>query len=371
LQSSPTEKSEAEESAAPGRIRGVSAVVCNFNGEHYLEDCLRAIEAQAGVDEILLVDDASTDGSVALVRERFPGVRVLELETNSGPCVARNAGMRAARHPFVLAVDNDAILRPDVVQKLRAALEDHPHCALAQPRSVVHDDPERIHYDSGSFHYVGLLALRNFYTRVAEAEGEGVVEVDVLIGICALMDKQVVLASGGYDEAFFYLSEDYDLAYRLRMQGVRLLSVEDAIVLHRGGTAGLSFRGGGYPERRAFLHSRNRWRILVKCYAARTLIVAAPGILVYELVWLLFMLKSRHFRSYLSGKRAFFEQLRDTLQQRDELQARRTVSDRELLVGGPLTLSPSLVESPLSAFAARCLDRVLRAWWFLVRRVAG
>jgi len=53
------------------------------------------------------------------------------------------------------------------------------------------------------------------------------------------------------------------------------------------------------------------------------------------------------------------------------LQARRTVSDRELLVGGPLTLSPSLVESPLSAFAARCLDRVLRAWWFLVRRVAG
>jgi GT2 family glycosyltransferase len=353
------------------RIQGVSAIVCNFNGEEYLEDCLRAIQAQAGVDELLVVDDASTDGSVALMRERFPAVRVIELERNSGPCVARNVGMRAAKQRWILAVDNDAVLRPDVVTKLRAALEEHPEFALAQPRSVMHDDPERIHYDSGSFHYVGLLALRNFYTRVAEAEGEGVVEVDALIGICALMDREVVLTSGGYDEAFFYLSEDYELAYRLRMQGVRILAVEDAIVLHRGGTAGLSFRGGGYPERRAFLHSRNRWRILLKCYATRTLIVAAPGILVYELVWLLFMIKSRHFLSYLAGKRAFFGQLGDTLTKRAVLQSRRTVPDRKLLVGGPLTLSPSLVESPAAAFASRALDRVLRAWWFLVRWLAG
>lgn len=354
-----------------GRIQGISAVVCNYNGEHYLEDCLRAVRAQQGIDEILVVDDASTDGSVALVRSRYPSVRVIALEENSGPCVARNAGMRAARNRWVLAVDNDAVLRPDVVTKLRSALEDHPEFSLAQPRSVIYDEPDRIHYDSGFFHYVGVLALRNFYTPIEEAEGEGVLEVDALIGICVLMDREIVLNSGGYDEAFFYLSEDYELAYRLRMQGIRFLAVEEAIVLHRGGTEGLSFRGGGYPERRAFLHSRNRWRILLKCYSARTLIFTAPGILLYELVWLVFVIKSGHFLAYLSGKRAFFGQFRDTLTMRAVLQARRRVPDRELLVGGPLTFSPSLVESRFGANVQRTLDGALRGWWFLVRWLAG
>ncbi len=354
-----------------GRIQGVSAVVCNYNGEHYLEDCLRSIQAQVGVDEILVVDDASTDGSVALVRSRFPDVRVIELDKNSGPCVARNAGMRAAQHRWILAVDNDAVLRPNVVIRLRTALEDRPDFMLAQPRSVMFDEPDRIHYDSGSFHYVGLLSLRNFYTPLEEAEGEGAVEVDALIGICVLMDREVVLMNGGYDEAFFYLSEDYELAYRLRMQGERFLSVEDAIVLHRGGTEGLSFRGGGYPERRAFLHSRNRWRLLLKCYHARTLIVAAPGILLYELVWLAFMVKSGHLLPYLSGKRAFFGQLGDTLTKRSVLQARRRLPDRQLLVGGPLTFSPSLVESRFGANVQKTLNALLRTWWILVRWLAG
>ena len=353
------------------RIQGVSAVVCNYNGEAYLEECLRSIQDQPGVDEILVVDDASTDGSVALVRARFPDVRVIQIEKNSGPCVARNAGMRAAQHRWVLAVDNDAVLRPHAVGLLRRALEDHPQFMLAQPRSVLYDEPDRVHYDSGSFHYVGLLSLRNFYTPLEEAEGEGVVEVDVLIGICALMDRDVVLSNGGYDEAFFYLSEDYELAYRLRMQGERFASVEEAIVLHRGGTEGLSFRGGGYPERRAFLHSRNRWRILVKCYSWRTLIVAAPGILLYELVWLAFMVKSGHLRPYLAGKRSFFEQLAGALTMRAVLQTRRRLPDRKLLVGGPLTFSPSLVESRFGENARRVLDAALRTWWFLARWLAG
>src|SRR5262249_36806372 len=99
------------------RIAAVSAVVCNYNGERYLEDCLRAVLAQEP-DEVLVVDDASTDGSVALVRARFPAVEVLVLDRNRGPCAARNAGMRAARQRWVLAVDNDAVLEPDVLAKL-------------------------------------------------------------------------------------------------------------------------------------------------------------------------------------------------------------------------------------------------------------
>ena len=369
-------------SAEPGhepRVDRISAVVCNYNGEAYLEACLASVLAQEGLDEVLLVDDASTDASLALVRERFPTVRVVELARNSGPCVARNAGMRAARNRWILAVDNDAVLAPDVLPRLRAALEARPDVSLAQVRSVLHDEPERVHYDGGRFHYVGLLSLRNFYRPLAEAragderegDGSGVVEADALIGICVLLDRDPVLASGGYDEAFFYLAEDFELSYRLRLMGERLVSVGEALVRHRGGTEGLSFRGGGYPARRAYLHSRNRWRILIKCWAGRTLLAAAPGLLLYELVWLLFVGLRGHLGEHLRGKRDVLSQLGPLLEQRRAVQRLRRVRDRELLVGGPLTLSPSLVASAPARLAAGMLDAGLRAWWALGRLVAG
>ncbi len=356
---------------ASQRIEAISAVVCNFNGAEYLKECLDSILAQDGIDQVIVVDNASEDGSVDLVRKSFPTVELIEREVNDGPCGARNEGMRRARHRWVLAVDNDAVLRPDVVPKLRQALEGHPERAVAQPRSVVYDRPDQVHYDGGGFHYVGLLSLRNFYRPLAEAEGHGVVPADALIGICLLLDRERVLGVGGYDEHFFYLAEDFDLALRLRQSGMQLVSVEDAIVLHKGGTQGLSFRGGGYPRRRAYLHSRNRWHLMAKCYAWRTLFVAFPGILVYELVWSLFALLQGHLGAHLAGKWAFFKELPQTLRGRREVQAKRRVRDRELLVGGPLTFSPSLLGSAPARLCAGALDSLLRAWWWLARPLAG
>jgi len=355
----------------PQRIEAISAVVCNYDGERYLEECLRSLVGQERVDEVIVVDNASTDGSVALVRERFPDVTVLEMERNDGPGSARNAGMRAARNRWVLAVDNDAVLTPSVAARLAAALEARPDAVVAQPRSVLYDDPGRVHYDAGRFHYCGLLSLRNFYRPLAEAEGEGTVEVDALIGIAPLVDRDALLASGGYDEDFFYLAEDFDLALRLRLDGHRLLAVEDALVLHRGGTAGLSFRGGGYPERRAYLHARNRWMLMLKGYRLRTLLFAAPGILVYETVFTLFSLAQGHLKAQLSGKAAALGCWRELMRKRREIQARRRVADRDLFVGGPLTISPSLVASAPARLAIGVLDGILRAWWALVRPLAG
>lgn len=357
-------------SARLARIPAVSAVVCNYNGEGYLTECLESVRAQ-GVDEVIVVDDASSDGSVALVRARFPEVQLLRLERNSGPCAARNAGMRAARNRWVLAVDNDAVLAPDVLAKLRAALEAHPEACLAQTRSVYFDEPTRVHYDGGGFHYLGLIALRNAHTPLSAAVGTGVVAADALVAICALLDREVVLGLGGYDEELFYLAEDLDLSLRLRLAGEHLLSVEDALVRHRGGTAGLSFRGGGYPRRRVFLHARNRRRILLKCYRVRTLLLILPAFAFYECVWLAFALRKGEFGALVAGRLAFLRALPSTLRARRALQPRRRVRDRDVLVGGPLTLSPSLVAGGGAQRVARLLDRVLRAWWRLVRPFSG
>ena len=360
---------------APGpaarRVGPVSAVVVNWQGERYLPACLDAL-GSLDLDEIVVVDNASTDGGLLLLAARYPRVRVVHAGENAGPARARNLGMRAARNRFVLALDNDAVVTPGLLELLVAAAEARPDAAVVQPRSVFAADPGRVHYDGGALHYAGLIALRNFYVPRARASGEGVCEVGAAVSVCLLVDRDALLALGGYDERFFILFEDLDLSFRLRARGHAILAVEDAIVRHDQGTAGLSFRAGwSYPASRVFYHSRNRWLYLAKCYSARTLAVAAPGLVLYELVWLVFALAQGGLGAWLRGKWEVLDGWRETRTRRRAFQAARTVRDRELLVGGPLTLTPGLRANPLTRALAALLDRSLRAVWWLARRGAG
>lgn len=357
-------------SAAP-----VSVVVCNYNGVSYLPACLDAIarlaEVDGRIDECIVVDNASTDASLTLLAERQKTderLSVLEMPSNDGPASARNAGMRAARNRWVLALDNDATPRPDMLAKLRAALAAHPGTPVLQPRSVFRHEPDRVHYDGGSLHCAGLIALRNFYTPLAQAEGEGVVAVDVAVSVCLLVDRDRILALGGYEPSYFILFEDLDLSYRLRMAGDRILSVEDAIVEHDAGTPGVSFRKGtDYPSRRVFYHSRNRWLFLLRCYSARTLLLLSPALLLYELVWLGFAVSQGGLGSYVRGKAEVFRRRHELRSARAEIQARRLRADGGLLVGGPLTLTPSLRQGLLKRLVQGTLDLFVRAWWAVVR----
>ncbi len=350
----------------------VSVVVVNWNGELYLDECLTAVAALRGeVGEVLVVDNASTDRSLSILAEGHPTVQVLRMEGNFGPARARNAGMRAARNRWVLALDNDAIVLPDTLEKLAAAAaETGDRVAIAQPRSVFFGDRGRVHYDGGSLHYAGLIALRNFYRPIPEAEGRGVVEVGCAVAVALLVDRDAILAAGGYDETFFILFEDLDLSYRLRALGSRILSVEEAIVLHKGGTSGLSYREGpSYPASRVFFHSRNRWLFLAKDYRAWTLFAALPGLAVYEAAWFGFALASGGLGSWCRGKLQFLRLLPRVLRERRAFQARRLCSDRALLVGGPLTVTPAIGGANSKRMLLRALDQLLRAWWGIARHL--
>ena len=354
------------------KIDAVSVVVCNYNGEAHLDECLGAIQALRGpIDEIVLVDNQSTDGSLELVRRNFPNVRIVEAGSNGGPAPARNLGMREARNRWVFAVDNDAVLEADVLEKLVAATEQHPGTCIAQPRSVFHSEPSRVHYDGGAFHYVGLIALRNFYVPLAQAVGEGTLAVDCSVSVALLVDRDALLAAGGYDERYFILFEDLDLSYRMRLEGRTILSVEDAICHHKGGTPGISYREGpSYPRSRVFYHSRNRWLFIAKCYGLRTLIVALPGMLVYELVWFLFALLGGNVLGWIEGKLAFLRYAKETLRLRREVQSRRKLRDRDLLEPGPLTTTPDLATKPLRRLVLGWLNGALSLWWKLARGLA-
>lgn len=350
-------------------LGAIHAVVCNYNGREHLPPCLKALAAQTRRPaSVVVVDNASDDGSRELVARDFPDVRLIALERNEGPCPARNRGLEEVEGEWVLLVDNDAVLAPDVLEKLERAALTRPDAAVIQPRSVVDSDPATVHYDGGELHFCGLFALRNFFKPLAQAEGAGTLEVGGAIAVALLVRRELLRELGGFDPAYFVLFEDLDLSMRLRLAGHPILSVEDAICRHRGGTAGISFRGAiDYPRRRAFLHSYNRWRYLAKCHSWRSLVLGFPALALYELVWAAFTAKSGNFGAYLAGKREFLRGFGELRRARERVQSTRTRRDAEILVGGPLTIAPQIARGGLTSLALRGLDGVLRAWWALVR----
>jgi GT2 family glycosyltransferase len=285
--------------------------------------------------------------------------------------------MRAAHHRWVLALDNDAICTPSMLSQLCAAVAARSEIAIAdvaiaQPRSVFATEPGRVHYDGGSLHYAGLIALRNFYTPLEDAVGHGTIDVNCAVAVALLVDRDALLALGGYDETMFILFEDLDLSFRLRATGRRILSVEDAIVLHAGGTPGISFREGPtYPGSRVFFHSRNRWTYMAKCFRKRTILVALPGLALYELTWFAFALLSGSIGPWWRGKRAFLALRPHIRRERARFQSARTRNDRDLLVPGPLTVTPALRASALRRALISSLGAMLALWWKIVRPLAG
>lgn len=348
----------------------ISAAVCTFNSRDDLRDCLASLEAQQGVsfDEIIVVDNASTDGTGSMVEQEFPAVRLIRLETNDGPCPARNRGLEEASNRLVFQVDSDVIVLADCVARLEAEFHAAGDAAVVFPRAVHADDPQVVHYDGGSFHYAGVMALRNFYRPLSECSME-VEDVDAFISLAALVDRDRLLEVGGYDPVYFILFEDHDLSYRIRLCGYRIRALPQALVHHRSGTAGISFRGGDvYPSRRLFLHSRNRWLVLLKCYRLRTLLLCLPGALLLGVAYVGFALSQGALTEYLRAKGSLLGQLSHVRRERRRLAALRKLRDRELLGAPDLTFSPKIDRSRGGSRMERALCAALRAWWIVVRR---
>lgn len=350
----------------------VTAVVVNWNGKHYLEQCLRSILDQAPPPaEVILADNHSTDGSREFVAERFPTVRIIDTGENLGPGRARNAGVEQATHDRVLLVDNDVVLQPGALASLTDVLDAHPDAGMVSARSLCHDQPDVVHYGGADLHFLGLLVLHDFFQPLSSATSPSG-PVGGAAALCFLIEKARYLEVGGFHEELFFYFEDTDFAWRLRLAGHQLWLAPDAHVLHRGGTAGLSLRDGSpMPPARTYYHSRNRWAVLLTCLHWRSLIVLLPAQMLYSCVHFAFAIGQGHGLAFMRGKPALLSMLPQILRWRRAAQRQRRARDRDLLVAAPLTLNPGIADSGFKAAVRRALDRCYAAYWWIARPYCG
>ena len=351
----------------------ISAIVVNWNGREYLTRCLDALLRQTPApDEVLLIDNHSTDESREFVVANYPTVRVIDTGRNGGPCFARNIGVAKARHEICLLIDNDVVLHPGALATMRAQLDADPSAAMVQARSLCGDDESVVHYDGGELHFLGTLVLHNWYRPIADATvPEG--PVGAAVALCFLTRKAAFTAVGGFDENLFILYEDNEFSYKLRMRGHTVWLCAAAHCTHLAGTADLSMRGrdARYPGRRTYLHSKNRWYVLLTCMRWRTLILTIPAQLVYGAVYAAFGHQRGHVRDWWRGKWELFLLLPCALRARRVAQRGRTVPDRRILASAPMTLNPGLAETGGKAVLRRALDRFFAGYWWLVRGLCG
>jgi N-acetylglucosaminyl-diphospho-decaprenol L-rhamnosyltransferase len=221
----------------------VVAVTVTLNGLPWIEQCLESLR---GV-ETVVVDHGSTDGTLELVRERFPDVRVIE-QDNKGYGAGLNAGFRSAAPRYYLVINSDAWVVRDAVERLVAFADVHPGAAVVAPRLSNPDGslqrsvrgfptPWRL---ATEYFFLRKLAPRSRLLNAFYAGGfdhDEPREVEWTMGSAFLVRREAWETVGVFDESFFLFSEETDLFYRFHLAGWSIWFVPDAEVVHVGGAS--------------------------------------------------------------------------------------------------------------------------------------
>lgn len=248
----------------------VSVIVVNWNGRAHLEVCLGALLAQTlpGL-EIVLVDNASSDDSLAFVQARFgAAVRVVALADNRGYAGGLNAGIRAARGRTLLALNSDTDMAPDCCARLLAAADAHPTTGLFAPKILAFDD-RTVLDNVGHLLYADGLSRGRGRLEIDRGQYDAEVEIVLPSGCAVLLRRALLVDVGLFDEDLFAYCDDTDLGLRARLAGWRCRAVPGAVVYHKYSAA-----SAAYSPLKAFLVERNRAWVAVKCLPLPLLLVS-------------------------------------------------------------------------------------------------
>jgi len=228
----------------------VSVVIVSWNAREYLRDCLASIRQTANdcVSEIIVVDNASADGSPEMVREQFPEVVLIETGSNLGFARANNLGMKDAKSEYFALVNSDVVVQRGCLQQLVSFMDEQPSSGLSGPRIVGKDG--RLQGSCRLFPTVWnnvcrILAVDRVFPNVPFLSGHEMrhfqhdvcVEAEVLSGCFWMARRSAVENVGGLDERFFFYMEDVDWCRRFHEHGWSVFFVPEAVAVHHGGAS--------------------------------------------------------------------------------------------------------------------------------------
>lgn len=296
----------------------VSVIIVNYNGKHFLQECLSSVIRDCGERvEIIVVDNASIDGSAQFLRESFPNVIVIESGSNLGFAGGNNLGVRHAKSDMIILLNNDTVVHPGWLQGLLDAVrEDDVACAS----SLIKTDgiPERYYEMNGSINFMGqnIMRVYNEPTDIFYAGG------------ASMIFKKNILGEP-FDDDYFVYSEDVYLGLRVRFMGLNVKHTNESRLDHLGNGTSKHQRSGFLT----FFQERNRLLNVMLFFSVWTIIRTLPYILLNCSAKILLALLGRKYslNGLLHAYGWFLIRIPTIMRKRSALSREKRVPDSEVI----------------------------------------
>ena len=299
----------------------VSIVIVNWNGIKFIRECLDGLRAQTRRDfSIIMVDNASQDGSLEFVQENFPEVKLLVQSENTGFSAANNIALKTVRTEYVALLNNDTVPHPEWLQSLVNALEKDPEAGFCASKMLFYDNPEVIDRAGDSYTTAATALLRG-----RGESSEKFSSQEYVFGACAgaaLYRTKMLDEIGLFDEDFFLVYEDVDLSFRAQLRGYKCLYVPDAIVYHHAGSS----IGDDTPVSVYYSHRNLEWVYIRNMPGSLVIKTLLPHLIYVFAAFVFFILKGRAL-DFIKAKWHALKGLRRALAKRRQVQKNKTVND--------------------------------------------
>jgi len=274
----------------------VTIVIPNYNGISFLGDCLFSVFQQTDVSaEVIVVDNGSLDESCAFIQKNFPEVKLCRLTQNFGFSRAVNEGIKKAKSPYVILLNNDTEIQPDFAAKLLSAIQKDRRRFSCMAKMVQRQNREFLD-DAGDFYCAfGWGIARGKGKKITCYSKEG--EIFSSCAGAAIYRRELLLKLGGFDNAHFAYLEDMDLSYRAKIYGYYHWYEPKAVVYHQGsGTSGSRY------NRFKVLHSAgNNVYMIYKNMPFLQILLNLPFLSVGFLIKYLFFVRKGMGKDYREG----------------------------------------------------------------------
>jgi GT2 family glycosyltransferase len=336
----------------------LSVLIVAFNSREELPPTLRALsgELRPG-DELIVVDNASQDGTGEFVEAEAPAGRLVRMGRNVGFAAGCNAGAAEARGDLLVILNPDAAPRAGWGEAIRRPWLEGRGWAAWQAL-VAEAGGSEINSAGNPVHFTGIAWAGRHGKPIAEAPAAS--EVVSMSGACMAIPLRTWREVGGFEERFFLYHEDVDLSLRLRLRGDALGIEPSAVVDH-------DYEFGAREHKWRWLE-RNRLAILVRVYPTRLLVLLAPGLLATELALLVVSSARGWGGQKLAGDLEALRWLPRLLLERRRIQRGRAVGSAEFASWLTPDLDSPFIPAPARSGLARIL---LRGYWRLVTGLLG
>lgn len=305
--------------------------------------------------EVIVVDNASTDGSQELVKKQFSWAKLIQNNSNLGFPAGNNIGIQAAAGKYIILLNYDAVADKNFIKELVAAMEREPAAVAAQAKILLFDDRELINTTGTVVNYLGFGWCGDYRQISTDHMEER--EIAAPSGAAVIFRKDIYEKLGGLDDDFFLYYEDTDLGLRARLNDYKIIFAPKAVVWHK-----YSF---GRTATKYYFAERNRLVMLLKNYSTRTLLLLLPALLIVETGMLLYSIIDMWFVLKIRGWWWILSNMSNIMRKRAVVQAARKLPDRALVE----LLQPKIrFEEIKNPVLEHVLNPFLAAYWRAVKR---